>query len=120
MYWPKKLGLGSSHSDQKILNIDEVIVKDISRHIEQAKDCWISDRIEHILPIFATHDDVAASQDRQLLGERTLFGFEPRAEFIDTNLSSAKRIDDGDSQGMRERLEELGLEPWEIVHNSTR
>ena len=95
---------------QEIANVDEMVVEDLFRIFQQAKDRRIAHLIEDVLPLFAALNDVALPQDGELLGELTLFYFQPGAEVVDSDFATAQDTQNLDPEWMSEGFEEFSGE----------
>src|ERR1035437_4460428 len=72
---------------QEIPNVDQVVVEDLLRIVQQAKNSRLANRIEHVLCILPPHDNIAFPQDGQLLRERTLLNVQPYAQVVHSDLA---------------------------------
>jgi hypothetical protein len=97
------------------LNINQVVVENLPGNIHQSEDLRISDRIENILPFLAADNEIAATEQGQLLRKSALLHLELAAQFVDANFAGPQCIENGNSQWVTQRLE-LCFESSEIVH----
>src|SRR5262249_38767864 len=78
----------------------------------------IPNRVEHVLAFLSANHQIAASQECQLLRQRTLFHFELQAQFVDSNFAGPQRIENGNPKRMAQCLEEFRFESCEFIHSS--
>src|SRR5713226_1930859 len=88
----------------------QVVVKDIFSHVKKTEQSRVGGGVIHIAPSFASNHDVAHSQNCKLLRNVRGFNLQNFAEFVDPLLTIPKTVQDPDADGVREGLEELGLE----------
>src|SRR5215471_14110918 len=96
------------------LGARELVVEDPSRDDER-----IADLVPHRRALFSGGHDVLGAQDRELLRDGGLI--EPQAclKLLNAPLASAQDLEDSDSDRVRQRLEELGLERLEAGRRHT-
>ncbi len=112
--WDIRVGVSLSVSvtqlGQEIPHVNQVIVEDLLRFIQELKNGGIPHGIEDTLSFFPTFDDVALAQDGQLLGKGTLLNPQPGTQLIDAHLALSQSVENLDPQGMGKGFEELGDE----------
>jgi hypothetical protein len=104
------LPLSGTQLREEIPHVNQVIVEDLLRFVQELENGAITHRIEDALSFFPAFDDVALSQDGQLLGKRALLNSQSRAQLIDAYLTISQSIKDLDPQGVGKSFEELGSE----------
>ncbi len=104
------LTISGTQLREEIPHVNQVIVEDLLRFVQELENGTITHRIENALSFFPTFDDIALSQDGQLLGKRTLLNSQPGAQLIDAHFTISQSIKNLDPQGMRKGFEELGSE----------
>jgi len=94
---------------KQVLNIDQLVIKDLFGDIEEPKNSCVADGVVNIQSFFPANHNIAGAQDRKLLGKRALLHLEKITELIHAQFAIAKSIENGNSQGMSQRLEESGF-----------
>src|SRR5260370_10331450 len=94
---------------KQMFNINQLVIKDLFGNIEQSKNSCVPDRVVNIQSFLPANHNIAGAQDRKLLGKRALLHLEKITELIDAHFSIPKSIQNGNSEGMSQRLEEFGL-----------
>jgi len=97
------------HLGKQVFDINQVVVEDLFRDIEQPENRGVSNRVVNVQPLLAANHDVAGAQDGELLGKRALLNLQKATKLIDPGLSLAKSVEDRNAQWMRESFEELRL-----------
>jgi hypothetical protein len=95
---------------QEVLYVDQVVVKDLPGNIQQVKNLRIANRIQNTLPVLPSDNNVASSQDGQLLRECALFYVESEAKSGDSDFTPAQFIENPGSHGVSQRSKELRRE----------
>jgi hypothetical protein len=101
---------------EKIPYINKVVVKDLPGFIQQAEDCGIPHRIVDVLGFFPAKHDVALAQDCKLLRQRALLDVEPIAQVVYADLTATQAVQNPDSEGMGQGLEELSRKLGKFRH----
>jgi len=96
---------------KQVFDINQVVVEDLFRDIEQSENRGVSNRVVNVQPFLPANHDVAGTQDGELLGKRALLNLQKATKLIDPNLSLAESVENRNPQRMREGLEELRLKP---------
>src|SRR5439155_17847264 len=89
-------------------------VEDLSRDVEELADQHVAHRVADRGPLFAGGDHVLGAQDSQLLRHGRLVELEAGLELLHAALAGPEDLEDPDTDGVRQRLEELRLEGREI------
>jgi hypothetical protein len=95
---------------QKVSNVNQMVVENLSRHVEQAQHCGVTNRVEDIAPILPANNDIPVSKNRELLGKSRLLDSKPQAEVVNPNLTTSECVDYPYPQRVSQRLEKLSLE----------
>src|SRR5229473_2922975 len=103
------------HLLKHVSHAHQVVVKDIFGHVEKTEQSRVGDGVIHIAPSFASNHDVAHSQNCKLLRNVRGFNLQNFSEFVDPLLTIPKTVQDPDADGVREGLEELGLEVGNLL-----
>jgi hypothetical protein len=102
---------------EHLLCRDQLIVEDLTRNIEQAKDRRISHAIEDGRAFFSTLHNATVAQHRKLLRDGRLIASQERLEFIHAALAVPEMIEDGEPHRMPQRFEEFRFEAANrIIH----
>ena len=119
--WPARL---LTELAEHRLGSGQLVVEDPPRHIEEIAD----ERIAHGVPdgraLLAGRHDVLGAQDGELLRHGGLVEVEEGLELLDARLAGAEELEDPDTQRVRQRLEEVGLEGlqiprWRCAHGTS-
>src|SRR3954453_23560769 len=100
---------------QHVLHAYQLIVEDLLRDIQKSEHRRVHYRVIDAEAFLASNNDVPAAQYRQLLRYGALLYTQPGAQLVHAGLAVPQRIDDGDPQRMRQRLEELRLKCSNIL-----
>lgn len=95
-----------------------MIVEDFSGNIQQAEERGIRDRIKNAVAGFATHDDIANAQNRELLRHIGRFYVQEVAELVDTLFPISQRIQNSNPDRVSQSLKELSLENRQLLWHS--
>ena len=101
---------------QQVFQVDQVVVENLLGDIQQLEDFRVADRIENTLPFFPAHNNVPVPQDGQLLGQSALFRVHARTKVIHADFAAAQLVQNSNSQGVRQRFEELRFELTKFRH----
>src|SRR5206468_8292476 len=113
--WPLPPSLGLDLFEHAS-DADEVIVEDISCHIEELENRRIAHRVIHIRSGLSRHDDVLVTQHRKLLRRIGLLDSEFRADFGNGPLTTPQAVQNGNAQRMRQSFEEFGFKISQLRH----
>src|SRR5450759_1945844 len=105
------------HLQQHVSHTHQVVVEDISRYVEKPENGWVRNRVIDIAARFASHNNVAHSQNRELLRNICGLNFQNLAELIDSLLAVTETIQNPDTNRVRESLEKLRLEVGELLRH---
>ena len=97
------------HFPEHLNGVGEVGLEVLAHDVENLHQHRISNGIEDLVAVLAVHDNLVASQDRQVLREIRLFEAELLLDGPRGELPVAQQLKDGDAGGMGERVEDIGL-----------
>ena len=102
---------------QRLDRFGEVRLKIAPHDVQHLDQHGIAQRVEDLIAFPAIGDELAAAQNREVLGEVGLFDGQPFLDGAGRELSLAEDVNDGDASGMCEGLKYAGLVgPQEVLH----
>ena len=87
----------------------EIRLAIVAHDVEHVAQDRIRQGIENLIASLAVDHDLAAAQDREVLGEVGLLDPESGLQGSGRKLSVAQSLDDGDARGMRQGLKDARL-----------
>jgi hypothetical protein len=99
---------------QHRLGSSQLVVEDSTGHVEEVANERIAHRVADGRAFLAGRQDVLRAEHGQLLRHGGLVEGEQGLELLDAPVAGAEDLEDPDANGMRQGLEELGLEGLKI------
>ena len=93
----------------------QVMAEDFLGGIEQFEYALVAYGVVDVGALFARHDDIPATQHRELLRSISRLDGETLADLVDRQFALTQGVENGDSQGVRQCLEEFRLEVAELL-----
>src|SRR5262245_59075238 len=99
---------------------DEVVVEDAPGHVEQLPDRAVADGVADGRALLAGGHDVLAAQHGELLRHRGLVDAERGLQLLHAVVAGSQDLQDADTERVSQGLEELRLEPLQLVRRARR
>ena len=78
---------------QEVSNVNQMVVENLSRHVEEAEHCGVTNRVEDIAPILPANNDIPVSKNCELLGKSRLLDSKPKAQLVNPDLTTTECVD---------------------------
>ena len=95
---------------QHASDANQVMAEDLLGGIEELEYAFIAYRVVDVGTVFASHHDIPFTQHRELLRSVSRLDGETLADLVDCQLALTQCVEDGDSQGVGQCLEEFCFE----------
>lgn len=92
----------------------QMVAEDLFGNVEQLEDALIAHRVVDIRAILASHHNIPVAEYGKLLRGISVLNVKTLADLIDSQLTLTQCIEDRDSQGVGQGLEEFRFEIAEL------
>jgi hypothetical protein len=100
---------------QHASDANQVMAEDLSGGVEQFEDGFIVYRVVDVGALFTRDNNIPVTQHRELLRSVSRLDSETLADLINSQLALTQCVEDRDSQGMGQCLEEFRFEIAELL-----